>query len=519
RIKNAGKRGARVIAIDHRRNETAKAARCEWLGIRPGSDGALALGIINRMIAEGLYDHDFVGRWTHGFGELADYAAAFTPERVARITGLPAASVVDLARAIGAARGCSILMYTGLEYSDSGVQSIRAVLAIQALAGAIDAPGGKVFKMPERIQHHRPMTEPPTDGKRPFGAERYPLYHQMRNEAHAVELPMAVLEDDPYPVRGLTISGASLITSWPAPDLWRRTLAALDFLVVVNRFPTADAAYADLLLPAATPFEITSFEVYDNWAQLRQPAIEPLGEARSDYLIFAELAERLGYGHLWPNSEEEKVRRGLQGTGVSLEQLRAHPGGVPLKQPPMRYRKYESGELRADGQPGFATPTGKFEFTSEWFREHGYEPLPAYTEPSEGPLAAPELAKDYPLVFNSGARMQSTFRSQHLNIDGLRKLQPMPLVWLHPDDAKARGIGHGDAVVVASPRGEVRLSAHVTEDIVPGVVEANMGGGGPLGPDEWRQANVNDLTDPDNRDPISGFPVYKALLCEVRPAD
>jgi anaerobic selenocysteine-containing dehydrogenase len=119
-------------------------------------------------------------------------------------------------------------------------------------------------------------------------------------------------------------------------------------------------------------------------------------------------------------------------------------------------------------------------------------------------------------VFNSGARMQSTSRSQHLNIDGLAALQPKPLVWMHPADAESRGISAGDAVLVQTLRGQVRFWAHLTEDIAPGVIEANMGGGGPLGSKAWRNANVNALTDPDNRDPISGFPVYKALLCEVR---
>ncbi len=515
RVKKAIRRGARVVTIDHRRNETVRATRTEWLGIRPGSDGALALGIIHVMIRDNLYDHDFVEKWTHGFAGLSRYVESFTPARVAAITGVPAESVSDLAQAIGAAKGCSILMYTGLEYSNSGVQSIRAVLSIQALGGHIDVPGGKIFKMPDRIQHNRTTTEPPRDGKRPFGSQRYPLYTELRNESHAVELPKAVLENDPYPVRGLIVSGSSLITSWPNPALWRQTLAALDLLVVINRFPTADAQFADLILPAATPFETTSYQFHDGWAQLRSQVIEPLGDSRPDYQIFAELADRLGYGDRWPRTDEEKIRRGLEGTGVTLEQLQANPAGVPLPTTPMRYRKYETGELRADGRPGFETPTGKFEFTSEWFREHGYEPLPIYTEPEEGPLATTELAQTYPLVFNSGARMQSTFRSQHLNIDGLRKLQPKPLVWLHPRDAEVRGIENGDEVMVKSPRGQIRFWAHVTEDIVPGVIEANMGGGGPLGPEEWQTANVNTLTDFDNRDPISGFPVYKALLCDV----
>ncbi|RME44345.1 MAG: aminotransferase V, partial [Caldilineae bacterium] len=307
--------------------------------------------------------------------------------------------------------------------------------------------------------------------------------------------------------------------SWPNPALWRRALAALDFLVVVNRFPTADSRYADLLLPATTMFEIESYMAYDNYLQLRRRVISPPGEARNDYLIFAELARRLGYGHRWPQTEEAMIRYALRGTGVSLEELRAHPKGLLCPDVPFRYRKYETGDLRPDGKPGFNTPTGKFEIESEWFRQHGYEPLPVYTEPVEGPLASPDLARTYPLVFNSGARTQSLFRSQHHNIPSLIRRQPRPQVYLHPADAAPRGIADGEAVYVVSPRGKVRFWARVTEDIVPGVVEANMGGGGILGPVEWQQANVNELTDFDNRDPISGFPVYKALLCDVVKAE
>jgi anaerobic selenocysteine-containing dehydrogenase len=185
----------------------------------------------------------------------------------------------------------------------------------------------------------------------------------------------------------------------------------------------------------------------------------------------------------------------------------------------MQYHKYETGQLRADGQPGFNTLTGKFELASEWLRQHGYEPLPVYTEPVEGPLAARELARQYPLVLNTGARTQFAFRSQHHNIPSLVARQPEPLVHLHPTDARERGIEDGAEVFVISPRGRVTFRARITEDIVPGVVEANMGGGRPLGPLAWQIANVNELTDFDNRDPLSGFPVYKALLCDVVKAE
>lgn len=515
RLKRAQQRGARIIVIDHRRSETAQALRAEWIGIRPGADGALALGALHVLLAEDLYDKEFVAYWAHGFDELKAYVQDFTPERVERITGVPADKVRDLARAMGRAQGCSILTYTGLEYSDSGVQAIRAVFILQALAGHLDRPGGKLFKSRDRLHLNRLVTEPPANTRRPIGADEYPVYYEVRREAHAALLPRAILEGKPYRIRALILSGASLITAWPDPDLWRRALASLDFLVVINRFPTADCQYADVVLPAATQFEIESYAIHGSHVQLRQRVIEPLGEARNDYLIFAELAQRLGYGHLWPQTERAMVEYALQDTGVALDDLLAHPEGVTYPAPPRRSCQYASGALRKDGRPGFETPTGKFEITSEWLRGYGYDALPVYTEPAEGPLADPELAARYPLVFNSGARTNFDFRSQHHNIPGLLKHLPAPVVHLHAADAAARGIAHDDPVLVITPRGQVPFRACVSEDIVPGAVEVNMGGGGPLGPRAWRQANANALTDFEHRDPISGFPVYKALLCDV----
>lgn len=515
RIRRAQKRGARIIVIDHRRSETALATRAEWVGIRPGTDGALALGAIHVLLREGLVDQEFTYEWTHGLRDLIAYTQQFTPDTVEMITGVPADRIRLLARQIAAADGCSILMYSGLEYSNSGVQAIRAVWTLQALAGHLDVPGGKLFKMPNRPQLNRLLTEPPVNGRLPIGAAEYPLYRAVRNEAHAGMLPQAILEGKPYPIRALIVSGASLITSWPNLGLWRQALAALDLLVIVNRFPTADAQYADIILPATTLFEIESYMIYDGHLQRRQRVIPPCGEARSDYLIFAELARRLGYGDRWPQTEEALLNYALKGMEITLEDLRRHPEGLPFTVPEMQYRKYEKGLLRGDGRFGFNTPTGKFEITSEWFRRHGHEPLPVYTEPIEGPISAPTCAQRYPLVFNTGARTQSDFRSQHHNIPSLVARHPHPLVNLHRDDAQERGIVEGEEVYVITPRGRVPFHAHITGDIVRGVVEVNMGGGGPLGPSAWQIGNVNELTDFHNRDPISGFPVYKSLLCDV----
>jgi anaerobic selenocysteine-containing dehydrogenase len=518
RIEGAAKRGAKVIVIDHRRTETARRVNAEWLAVRPGTDGALALSMIHVLLDEDLHDREFARDWTRGFEELRQYVRGFTPERAQGTTGIPADAIRRTARALALPGGAAFLSHTGLEYTTSGVQNIRAVMTLWALSGNLDVPGGTLLKAPGtgfRVNQSRRVEPPP--GVDPVGKASYPLYHRFRKEAHAMEIPRAVLEGRPYPVRAMIVWGASLITGYPDPALWRRTLSALDFLVVVDRFPTADSRYADLILPAATSFEEDSYLVREDRVELRRKIVEPLGESRSDWQIVAGIAERLGYGHLYPRSAKEMLQWAFEGTSVNLEELEKSADGVPLPAIPPRYRKWESGLLRSDGAPGFETPSGKFEIASVVLAENGYDALPVYAPPREGPQGSAELTGQFPLVFDSGARNKVFFNSQHHNVSRLARQRPHPLVSINTRDAASRGIEDGDSVEVVTPRGRARFRAHVTDDIVAGAVEADASGGGPLGPAAWRDCNVNELTDSENRDPVSGFPVYKALLCDVRP--
>jgi len=333
-----------------------------------------------------------------------------------------------------------------------------------------------------------------------------------------MELPRAILKGDPYPVRAMMVFGASIITGYPDPSLWRRAFSSLDFLLVVDRFPTEDSRYADIILPAATSFEEDSYILSGRGVQLRHKVIEPLGESKSDWQIVAAIADRLGYGNLYPRSAREMLQWAFEGMGIDMDELEQHPEGVELPPILMKYRKWESGLLRRDGKPGFETPSGKFEIASGVLKQFGYDALPVYVPPREGPAASPGLVEKFPLVFSSGARNKVFFNSQHHNIPGLAKQRPNPLVWISPQDARLRGILSGDPVEIVTLRGRVLFQAFVTEDISPGIVEADASGGGSLGPTAWKICNVNELTDFENRDPISGFPVYKALLCDVRKA-
>jgi anaerobic selenocysteine-containing dehydrogenase len=511
-ILEAKRRGAKVAVIDPLKTFTAEKAD-EWIGIRPGTDGALALGIIHVMIEKGLYDTTFADDWTLGFGELREYIRKFSPPEVEKITWVKARQIERLAEDLAKPRS-SLLLHTGLEYTNSGVQNIRALLILWALSGNLDRPGGLVFRMPQPSPIRRNRIEPPK-GKSPVGSDRHPFYCNLNRSGHFLEVPRAILKGEPYPIRGLIVLGGSIITAFPDPDLWRRSFKALDCLIVIDRFLTNEAFYADVVLPATTMFEITSYKRYPGHLSYRERVVPPVGEAKNDYVILAELAKALGYGDRYPQSEEAMLQFVFGKSPIPLEQLRSTPKGVPLPTPPMVYEKYEKGLLRKDKNPGFETPSGKFEISSTLLRQYGHEPLPVYQEPFEGPIGSPELAKEFPLVLTTGTRIQSAFRSQHLNIPGLLKLQDKPNILIHPVDAGPRGIQEGDRVYVKTKRGKVPFYAKVTERITKGVIEANMGGGGPLQPQAWKEANVNELTNAENRDPISGFPVFKALLCEV----
>ena len=520
KILEAHQRGAEVIVIDPRRTKTVELTDAEWIPIRPGTDGALALGMCNVLIKEELYDEAFVRDWTRGFEEFNQYVQHFRPEIVERITGVTADTVVSLARRIANAKGVAPAMYSGLEYSDSGVQAIRATMVLWALAGQLDVPGGRCFTMRENlfpINRSEYIANP--DLKNAIGKDRFPVYTAYRKEGHAIALPDSVLAGKPYKIRALIILAGSLLISWPQTPIWRETLRNMDFMVCVDRHLTADAAYADIVLPATTFYENESYMTYGPIFRIRERVIEPLGEARNDFFIQAELARRLGYGHLYPQTEAELLEHVLKGSGFTVEDVRKAGGTVRSPTVMMQYKKWEKGLLRSDGRPGFDTPSGKFEIVSAILEEHGYNPLPVYTEPQESPISQPELAKKFPLIFNSGARVTTDFHSQHHGIESLLKERPEPTVTINTRDAEIRGIKNGDQVYVKTIRGQIPLRALVTNDIVKGAVEANMGGGCHVGPQAWQEGNVNELTDLQRYDQISGFPVYKALLCDVVKAD
>lgn len=523
RLQKAKKRGAKIIVIDPINTSVAKEADL-WVPIQPGTDMALIYGILSQCLKTGGVDKAFGRDFCEGFEELEAYLAKFTLEFVEKVTRVSQDTILELSNAILSTEKVAFLSYTGLEYSPIGVQTIRALLTLWALTGHVDVIGGQRIQVPLSVPFRKPDVQFPSDAV-PIGKDKYPFYVGMTNSAQFLEFPRSVLEADPYKVRFLLIGGASVLTSFPNTALFKKAFEALDYLVCVDIFLNADACYADIVLPSTTYYEAASLCSYPNVGpfpfslQYRKKIIEPIGEALSSYRIYARLAERLGYGHHYPQTEDEMVKYLIEDLPISFDEFksRSELGTIPLYHdafPPYEEKKWITGKLRRDGKPGFNTPSGKWEIRSSMLESFGYNASPVFEEMLEGPENK-ENQREFPLTLITGARIQSTFRSQHLNIPGLLKMQPDAEALLHVKDAQIRGVISGEKVRVITANGEVVFTAHVTENILQGVVEVNQGGGSPIQPEGWRDSNVNMLTDDQKRDLISGFPVFKALLCDV----
>jgi anaerobic selenocysteine-containing dehydrogenase len=344
------------------------------------------------------------------------------------------------------------------------------------------------------------------------------------------DLYRAILEATPYPVRTVIGFGANMLLAHAEGRYGREALKALDFYAHADVFMNPTAEMADVVLPVASAFEREGlkigFEVNQDahsLIQLRTAVIPPPGTARSDTEIVFELATRLGLGaEFWNGDIEAAYRHQLAPTGITLEQLRAAPGGVRV---PLSTRYAKHAECDANGTPrGFATPSRRVELYSQVFLDHGYAPLPEFVEPPIGPVARPDLAARFPLILTS-AKSSVFCESQHRGLRSLRKHAPDPEVALHPAAAQDRGIADGDWVSIETPEGRVRARAHLNESLDPRVVVGEHGwwqGCPELGmpgydPFEPTGANLNLLIGTGARDPVSGTAAHKSYLCEIRP--
>jgi formate dehydrogenase (coenzyme F420) alpha subunit len=485
----------KLVVVDPVRTELAAAAR-EHLSIRPGTDGALALAMMQVIISEQLYDRAFIEAETVGFDELRALAAKYPPEAVATLTTVPREQIVRVARLMARDAPTAIWEGLGVEHHENGVQTVRAVALLEALCRRFHEPEVNELLTPVGASFYdeplpalvRPTTAepvPPPVRAKPLGYGSYPLFEIFNREAQGNLFANAALDDDPYPVRALLVVAANTFVTAPGSERLRAAAAKLSLLVTVDPFLTLTARLSDFVLPACTFAEAPTVDASDD--EVAQGSmVVPQDQAWPDWKILFELARAVGLGRYFPWTS---FREAMQAPRRAYRIDDAHQ---PRPDPP----------LPGAPPPRFGTVSGKLELASNLLRRHGFDAVPAWTPPGEQPNT------DYPLLLVTGPRTRAFINSQFHQIPSVLGKGPEPEVFLHPDRAGRAGVANGQRVVIISPHGRVEMRLRVTADVHPDAAVTPAG---------WETANVNVLHHPQRLDPISGFPAFRSGICRIEP--
>ena len=487
-----------TIVVDPRRTRLAETASVHLM-LRPGTDGALALGLAHVILREGLQDDEFLAQHAHGVEAYKDYVQEFTPERTSEITGIPAETIVEAALLYGRAKPAQITVsQEAIVQHGNGLQNYRAVILLAALCGYIDIAGGNVA-WDSRLREKNVSLHGELAGGLPtiMGGEEFPVFTSNYTEGQAMLLPDYIEQGK---IKAVFSMGTNLMM-WPNSNRFAEALSKLELFTACDFFanPTVDAA--NVFLPAATSLERQALIVAPiGKVQYRPAAVPPRGEARGDTEMLFDMAEALGLGDMfWNGDIHASFDERLEPTGLSFDDLPRDGKSIKVELEPRQDRSYR--------QNGFGTPTGKVEFDSTTLSDAGYDGLPTYREPHLSPQGSPETAEIYPLVLTSGGRSNNFTHSQGRMLKTLRKREPDPRLQINPEDARARGIEDGDWLEISAPTGSIEMVAWVTDIMAPGVVHGFHG---------WAEANINSLVpDGDALDPISGYPPFKSCLCQV----
>ena len=465
------KRGSKIIAVDPR-NTWLTSRSVVHLQLRPGTDGALALGMLNVIINEGLYDKDFVAQWTHGFEQLRERVQQYPVEKVATITEIPAADIAAQA---------AIQWGVPVDMCPDGTSVAHAITALSVVTGNVDNPGGEVIARPAYNVTAYPFTTEELKklygndfidrmNEKRVGADLYPMVKNFRGWSQPDKVIEQIESGKPYPIKGAWIQTANVIGGQAARTRFHYdAMKKLEFVAVVDLFhnPTT-MSLADVILPAATFAEKDSIRSW--WAPLVTISKRvQVGECKSDWEINFELAKRFNPDGMrrW-NTLKDLFDERLAPAGLTFSDLEKQGGWKwPEEGPSTPYLRHERGLLRADRKPGFNTATGKCELYNETYKSWGLDPLPSYTEPPQSATSTPELFKKYPLVMITGARSQLFFHAEHRQIPWLREKLPDPTVEIHPETAKRYNIYDGEWVYLENDMGRVKRKAKISLKVKP----------------------------------------------------
>ena len=497
RAQEAKRRGAKLVAIDPYRSLTAE--KCsQHIALLPGTDGALALGMMHVLVAENLTDQDYISKYTLGYEELKERLKQYPPERAAEICGITVEEVVQLARDYGTVKPAAIRLNYGMQRHAGGGIAARTIACLPALTGAWrDAAGGILLTTADNYNFDHAKLERPDlmPAKRP----RVINHSKVGDALTAAEPPVcAVIVYNNNPV-AVCPDSAKVIAGFSREDL---------YCVVMDSFLTDTADYADIVLPATTQLE--HYDIHKSYGHLyvlaNNPAIAPVGESLPNTEVFRRLAARMGFEEPCFRDADEDIARQAIGSGhanlagMDWESLKQN--GWRRLALPENFAPFANG--------GFHTPSGKCEFYSESLLGQGVDPLPFYNPPAELPSSNPQLAKKYPLNFLSPP-VRNFLNSSFANLKRFRDEEGEPRLELHSEDAAKRGISDGDTVRVFNDRGSFTLRALVNDKPRRGVVVA---------PSVWwkkfsrDRRNANDLTSQRTAD-LGGAATYYDCLVEV----
>ena len=500
RAQEAKRRGAKLIAIDPYRSATAEKCH-EHIALLPGTDAALAFGMMHVLIDEARIDRDYIDRHTLGYDALAERVREWPPERVARTCGITADQVIGLARDYGSIAPAAIRLNYGMQRVHGGGNAVRAVACLPALIGAWRSPAGGALLSSSGTF--------PVDSQ---ALERPDLIHGAPRTINMSPIGDALTRIDNPPIRAIYVYNSTPVAVAPESSSVAAGFAREDLFCVVHEiFRTDTADYADILLPATTQLEQT--DIHSSYGHLyalaNNPAIDPIAEALPNTEVFRRLAARMGFtDSCFRDSDDDLARQAYSASdarsaGIDWDALKA--AGFQRLDVPQPYAPFAEG--------GFPTPSGKCEFWSAKMAAQGEDPLPAYLSPRESAASNPELAARYPLGFLSPPA-RNFLNSSFANLPAFVEEEKTPHLDIHPDDASARGIATGDSVRVFNDRGSLLVSARVTDRARRGVVVA---------PSVWWRKlapggeNANAVTSQALTD-LGRAPTFYDCLVEVRPA-
>ena len=458
RVQEAKRRGATLIAIDPYRSLTAE--KCHrHLALLPGTDAALALGMMHVLIAEDLLDHDYIERYTLGFDALEERVGEYPPQRAAAITGLAADDIIALARDYGTIKPAVIRLNYGMQRHAGGGMAIRTAACMPALVGAWRDPAGGALLSSSGAY--------PVDHR---ALERPDLIWNHPRTINMSTIGDALLEANDPPIRALYVYNSNPVAVAPESAKVVAGFSREDlFCVVHDVFLTDTADYADIVLPATTQLE--HLDVHSSYGHLyvlaNNPAIAPVGESKPNTEVFRLLAQKMGFDEpCFSESDEEMARHAF---------VAAHPRAQGLDWDRLKVEGWQRlnvpGAFAPFAEGNFPTPSGKCEFYSETLAGQGVDPLPTYTPPRESVGSNPVLALRYPLAMISPPA-RNALNSSFANLPVFAENEATPHLEIHPDDAAARDIATGDRIRVFNDRGALVLTARVTDRARCGVVVA-----------------------------------------------